>query len=98
MSANIKIEDLGDCLRHGVHLAAICRCGHIGVLDRRKLWRYYLARGWSTRKHRVHEHIYCSKCRRRPAQLRVTHMMPQGPAWGPQTDAEWKQLVKAMRG
>jgi len=98
VGANTKIESLSDVLRHKMRLTAICRCGHKATLDTEKLYRYYLVRGWDVRKHMLGDHICCSRCRSRPTELRVTHLLPDGPDWGPRTEDQWKALVKRMRG
>lgn len=98
MSANTRFETLFDVDRHGANVLARCRCGHAGIVEGRKLMRYWMVMQWDYRLVVIGDHLYCSRCRRRPAQLRITRQPPTGPTWGPRTDADWRRLVERLRG
>ena len=82
----------------GSNLLASCRCGHHGVLDGKRLARYYFVRRWNGRKHMIGDHLRCSSCGSRPVQVSPTFARPSGPGWGPGTEADWKRLVARLRG
>lgn len=100
MGANIKIETLGDVVRHGFNLAVQCSCGHRGVIDAAKMERWYRCHRWDTRKHMLREHLYCLRCGGRPAALRagITADLPNA-ARGrfPVNEEGWARLVRGLR-
>lgn len=101
MGANLKIEQLGDVVRHGFNLAVQCQCGHSGVIDAPKMERWYMCHCWDTRMHLLREHLYCLGCGGRPprAYLRATASEPTGPPGRfPASEEGWKRLVRGLRG
>ena len=87
-----------DIARRQANVAALCQCGHIGVLDGSKLWRFFTIRRWETAIHRVARRLRCSVCGRRAREIRMSNQRPHGPDWGPRTQAEWERLVARLRG
>lgn len=98
MGANRKIETLTDLTRYDSNVRAVCRCGRKGVIDGRKLSRYFFVRRWDTRVHMVGGHLRCSNCGARPVQIGFCHDKPTGPEWGPRDERDWKRLVARLRG
>lgn len=101
MSANLKIETLGDIVRCGHNLAVQCGCGQSGVIDAVKMDRWYQCHCWPTQMSRLRDHLYCLRCGGRPTQvnLRVTADRPNA-ARGrfPANEEGWKRLVRGLRG
>lgn len=96
MGANFRPETLLELTRRG-NLAAICACGHRGVLDGRRLSRYFMTQGWNGRLHMVGDHLRCSCCGRRRPNIGLTFDLPRGPRWGPRDEGEWQQLMQRAR-
>ncbi|KTT72606.1 hypothetical protein [Sphingomonas endophytica] len=96
MSANFRLETLMDLSGRG-NAAVVCRCGHAGVIDGKKLWRYFLAHAWDTRLHMAGDHLRCTRCRARQPRIRLTSQKPTTD-FGPRDDREWKELVRRLRG
>jgi len=89
-----RLEDL----RLGnLNLAIECGwCAHVGVLDGAKLWRVFAVNRWPSEASRVHEHIRCSVCRRRPTKLIPTSDPPTVDPF-PKDEAGWQRIVKRLR-
>ena len=84
--------------RHGGNVVARCACGHRGVIDQKKLLRYFMVHRWDQRVHLIARRLKCSRCGKRPQRVGVSSRDPLGPAWGPQTEEDWKRLIKRLRG
>ncbi len=88
----------GRARRNGSALRpVICRCGHRGVLEGRKLARYYLVHMWDGRLHMVGDHLRCTRCRARSPSIRLTADAPTSD-FGPRDERGWKLLVRRLRG
>lgn len=83
---------------HSMNLKAECsNCGHHGVVDGPKLWRWFALHRWNDGHSKVAEHLRCSVCKRRPTNLAPTQEEPTMD-FGPRSEAEWKTTVKRLRG
>jgi hypothetical protein len=89
-----RLEDLR---LQSLNLAAECsNCGHRGVVDGPKLWRWFALHRWDGSLLKIGEHMRCSICRRRPTALDATSDAPSID-FGPRNDAEWKAAVERLR-
>jgi len=87
---SVRLDDLR--VQH-LNLRAECsNCGHVGVLDGAKLWRWFALHRWDTSFTTAGQHMRCNVCRRRPAILTSTADPPTS-EFGPKTEAEWKKAV-----
>lgn len=96
MSSNFRAETLLELTARG-NVAVICRCGHRGVLEGRKLARYYLVHMWDGRLHMVGDHLRCTRCRAQSPSIRLTADAPTSD-FGPRDERGWKLLVRRLRG
>lgn len=96
MSANHRFETLAEIAGSGSNIHARCACGHAGVIDGRRLARYFFVRRWNGRKHMIGDHLRCSICGQRPARVAPTFAAVHGPGWGPATEGDWKRLVARL--
>jgi hypothetical protein len=97
VSANHRFETLGEIAGKGFNVLARCACGHRGTVDSRKLARLFFVRRWDGRQHMIGSHLRCSRCGARPDRVEPSHGRPDGPAWGPRVEADWKRLVARLR-
>lgn len=89
-----RLEDLR---LHSMNLRAQCdNCGHGGVVDGPKVWRWFQVHRWDGTLAKVSEHMRCSVCRRRPTILSPTEE-PPSMDFGPRSEAEWKEAVARLR-
>ena len=72
-------------------------CGHIGVVDGMKLWRWFAIHRWTETLAKVSDHMRCSVCKRRPSKLEPT-TAPPSIEFGPRSEREWQAVVKRLRG
>nr|WP_231708377.1 hypothetical protein [Sphingomonas populi] len=72
-------------------------CGHQGVVDGPKLWRWFAVHRWNGSIERVGQHLRCSVCKRRPSKLEATQAQPSV-EFGPRSEREWQAVVKRLRG
>lgn len=96
MSANIRLRQLSDLVKHKANLQAECACGHTGVLDAVKLRRWFFCHRWNDDLEVVGLHLYCSICRGRPARLRATPAKADDPTWMAR-EHQWRELVRRLR-
>ena len=96
--ANVKFDTLFDVTRRGANLHVRCRCGHSSVVDAAKLQRWYSCHRWLMQMQFVGEHLWCSKCHRRPVKVGPIGQAPTAPDCFPQTEADWERVVKRLRG
>ncbi len=96
MSSNFRAETLLELTARG-NVAVTCCCGHRGVLEGRKLARYYLVHMWDGRLHMVGDRLRCTRCRARSPSIRLTADEPTSD-FGPRDERGWKQLVRRLRG
>lgn len=87
-----------DMGRHGANVSARCACGHRGIIDQKKLQRYFMVQRWDERVHLIARRLKCSRCGRHPVRVSAAHHEPMGPPWGPATEDDWKRLIKRLRG
>lgn len=98
MGANIRLRSLGDYIHHGGNVLVECRaCAHRGVLDARKLQRWYYCHRWSEQIEVLGQHLYCRECRGRAGRIRPTLDKPDRPNWM-SLESDWARLVKRLRG
>jgi hypothetical protein len=98
MGANFKWECLHD-LAGKWQLAVHCVCGHAGAIDAARLARWFMCHGWSTRKSRIAEHLYCSECRKKGRgrmRVGITANLPTSDPF-PKNEEGWRFLVKRLR-
>lgn len=94
---NNQIQRLDDLRLQSMNLRVECdHCGHYGIVDGPKLWRWFAVHRWDSQLIRVGEHMRCGACAHRPARLSPTADAPSID-FGPQTDAEWKTVVARLR-
>lgn len=98
MGANRRYESLSEMVSEPGGLEVRCGCGHKGVVDGRKLARLFFVRRWNSRIHMIGAHLRCSKCGGRPVKISATWAKPDGPPWGPRSEADWKRLAARLRG
>jgi hypothetical protein len=96
MGANIRLETPYLDRHHG-NLECICFCRHRGIVDGRKLARWFFLHMWDSRLMAVRDHLRCSKCGKRPEFVRATGRKPNAPDRFPKDEAAWKRLVKRLR-
>lgn len=90
----VRLEDLR--LRSENLAAACSHCGHAGVVDGAKLWRWYAVHFWDGALDRISEHMRCQVCKRRPTKLEATSAEATID-FGPRTEAEWQDVVIRLR-
>lgn len=95
MSANFRPETLMQLAGRG-NVAAICRCGHRGVLDGPKLSRYFVLRLWDGRLHVVGDRLRCTRCGARSPTIRISGERPTID-FGPRDEGEWQQLLETAK-
>lgn len=89
-----RLEDLR---LQSKNLAVECgNCGHHGVVDGPKLWRWFALHRWDSGLTKIAEHMRCSVCRRRPTGFEATTATPSID-FGPRSEAEWKAAVARLR-
>lgn len=98
MGHNHKIENLSDYFRVARNLEVRCGCGHRSVVDGEKLSRWFFIHMWDTRKHRIREHLRCSRCGQRPESIRPASNAPTAPDRFPKDEAAWKRKVARTQG
>lgn len=88
---------LEDFRIHAMNLGVECgNCGHRGVVEGAKIWRWFALHRWNGELNKVGEHMRCSVCRRRPTSLAPTPAEPSID-FGPRSEAEWKAAVQRLR-
>lgn len=93
-----SFDRLEDFRVRSMNVGAECgNCGHRGVVNGAKLWRWFQIHRWDGAIGKVGQHMRCSVCRRRPTNLAPT---PADPSidFGPQSEPEWQAVVKRLRG
>ncbi|PKP91439.1 MAG: hypothetical protein CVT77_12165 [Alphaproteobacteria bacterium HGW-Alphaproteobacteria-16] len=90
-------RSLDDVLRGGANIRPRCRCGHVSVISCAQLRHYFSIHRWDTHLHRVGEHLYCSRCFRRPVEVGVSFEDPNSPPFGPRNQQELTQLIRRLR-
>ncbi|WP_134095849.1 hypothetical protein [Novosphingobium sp. PhB55] len=97
MSPNISFQDLDDFLEQKANLEAVCgTCGHRGVLDAAKVYRWFLCHAWNTATAVAHLHLRCSKCKGRPGSIRPSSNVPDRPRWM-SSQQDWSNLTRRLR-
>ncbi len=97
MSANVRLDQLSDIVKHRGNLRVWCQCKHQAVVDAAKMLRWYQCHQWDTRIFAIGRHLYCTRCRGRPRDWRATAELPTAPDRFPRTEAEWAALVRGLR-
>lgn len=96
---NLKWETLEQFTSRQANIAAIClRCRRRTTLDAQKLARYFAVMRWPTAIHQVAARLYCVQCGNRPDKLRPCRNLPNAPQFLPQTEEQWKRLIRRKRG
>ena len=79
-----------------LNLRAECsNCGHAGIVDGAKLWRWFALHRWDASLDAVPRHMRCQVCGRRPTALHPTIEAPTID-FGPITEAQWKKAVERL--
>ncbi|WP_454887323.1 hypothetical protein [Sphingomonas oryzagri] len=71
-------------------------CGHAGVLDGEKLWRWFVLHRWKSSLDQIGDHMRCSVCQRRPTGFTPTSDPPTRD-FGPSDELGWKAVVRRLR-
>jgi hypothetical protein len=88
---------LEDFRINSMNLGAECgNCGHRGVVEGPKLWRWFAVHRWDGTLAKIGEHMRCSVCRRRPISFAATPAEPSID-FGPKDEAGWQRLVQRLR-
>ena len=88
---------LDDLRLASMNVKAECgNCGHVGIVDGPKLWRWFAIHRWDATMTKVADHMRCSVCRRHPTMLTPTETSPSKD-FGPCSEAEWKAVVARLR-
>lgn len=94
---DLPFSRLEDFRVRAMNLRVECgNCGHVGVLDGQKLWRWFVLHRWKSTLDRIGEHMRCSVCKRRPTGFAPTQDAPTHD-FGPADEREWKALVRRLR-
>jgi len=89
---------LEDFRIRSMNLGVECgNCGHNGVIDGPKLWRWFALHRWNGVMDKVGEHMRCSVCKRRPTGFAPTSAAPSID-FGPRNEADWEAAVRRQRG
>jgi hypothetical protein len=92
-----SFDRLDDFRLNSMNVEAECsNCGHAGVVDGPKLWRWFAIHRWDASLSKVGDHLRCSVCRRRPTKLTPTSSSPSID-FGPRSEGEWKAAVARLR-
>jgi hypothetical protein len=98
VSANTRLDSLGDLAHHRANLRVRCGCGAEHVFDAERFRRYALLRGWNTQLGALGRHLRCRACGRTAPRLSAT---PEGPTPAdpfPRDEQGWTRLHRRMRG
>lgn len=96
---NLRWDDLRLFTSREANLYAACaHCRRRTTLDAEKLERYFLCMRWGTGIQHVYRRLYCIRCRRRPSRIGPCRKLPNAPRFFPETEEEWKMLVRRLRG
>lgn len=98
MSANTRLDSLGDLIRHKANLAVECGCGRRHVLDAVRFHRYALLKCWNTQLFTLRSNLKCIACGKQPARLRATPEPPTPADPFPHDERGWKLLQRRLRG
>jgi hypothetical protein len=97
VGANITWRTISDYGRRDANMEVRCRCGNKGVLDARKVDRWFMLHGWNTALEVVPQHLRCRFCRKRPIKISPTPAIPDRPEWM-RDERKWKELARRQRG
>jgi len=96
---NLKWDNLDLYVRREANIYARCfHCNRTTVFDAKRLYRYFLAHCWHTNIESVYRHLYCIRCKRRPGKIGPSRELHNAPRFLPETDDQWKRLVRRLRG
>lgn len=98
MSANTRLDSLHDLIKHKANLRVTCPCGKFHIYDASRFARYALVKQWNTQLEALRHRIRCEACGRRGPHMRAVANPPTPADPFPQTEAEWKLLVRRLRG
>ena len=96
MGANVRLRTLSDCIRHKANLKVDCACGNKQVLCSTALWRVCMIRPWNEHLEGFGVHLRCSRCKGTPERIGPTMQSPTV-KFGPQSEYEWKRLMRRAR-
>lgn len=97
MGANVRLDCLEDVIRQRANLSVECECGHMAILDAKRLNRWALCHQWSTQLINLHRRLKCRRCRGRPSRLRATYSAPCGSDPFPNDETGWEELLERLR-
>ncbi len=91
-----KFERLDDLRLNSLNLEVRCpKCGHIGIVEGAKLWRWFALHRWNTAADKIAEHLRCSVCDCRPTTMGATSEPPTI-TFGPSSPDEWEAAVRRI--
>lgn len=96
MAWQVTFKTIGDFVRHGANIQFECACDHKGVVDAKKLDRWFSAHGWNGAREVIGGHMKCMRCGNRPGYHRATPAPPDRPDWM-EHEWQWEALVKRLR-
>ena len=97
MSANTRLDSLGDLAKHKANLRVTCRtCEKVSIIDAERFNRYCLLRRWNAQLEALGARLVCGRCGARAAHLRATPERA-GPDPFPKDERGWKLLYRRLR-
>lgn len=97
MTANIRLDSLGDLVRHKANLRVHCRtCDASAVIDAARFTRFCLLKRWNTHLDQLGHRLRCTRCGARNSHLRGVPDRPGGDPF-PKSEQAWRLLYRRLR-